>query len=287
MKDGIIIGIIVISILILLTIWISFGDSLKRVQYYCQKYLYLDFGDGSNESLNALKWCTLNCVLFSNLPFFNFLIPGAVVLYDEHRIPAGYYVRDGKHLLISFVSTANLDHVKIATNNSLNGLGFHSGYFKRTQELLEQFIFVLTGIESIIVCGHSMAGAMAGIAGYLLSRRFPFSRVSVYAFGSPKFCSLEPDWKSLPNLTYHDYINTADPVIYKPLNLEYIRLDSENFESKSNVFVKHFIDTGNDNVNHSIKVYREIVLQRETTEIPRRPHRPDEILSRWFLDMLG
>lgn len=273
---------IVISVIILYIIWISFGASLKNVQYYCTKYLYLDYGDGSNNYLNALKWCTLNCILFSNRPFFEYLIPDAKVLYDEKGVPAGFYKRDDNQLVVSFVSTANLDHVKIATRNTVNYLGFHTGYYERTEKLLEKYIYDLENINSIILCGHSMAGAMAGIASYLLSYRYPFADLQVYAFGSPKFCTDEPNWKS--NVQYFDFTNSADPVTYKPLDSRYIRIGSKHVDGE---FVSRHLDTGNDNVNHSIKVYREVALKQDKTEFPRRPHRTDEILSRWFLDMLG
>lgn len=273
---------IVISIIILYIIWISFGDSLKNVQYYCTKYLYLDYGDGSNNYLNALKWCTLNCILFSNRHFFEYLIPDAKILYDETGIPAGFYQRNGTRLVISFVSTANLEHVKIATRNSVNYLGFHTGYYERTENLMKKYIYDLENINEIILCGHSMAGAMAGIASYLLSYRYPFVNLQVYAFGSPKFCTDEPNWKS--NVQYFDFTNSADPVTYKPLDIQYIRMNSSKVDGE---FVSRHLDTGNDNVNHSIKVYREVALKQDKTEFPRRPHRADEILSRWFLDMLG
>ncbi len=127
---------IIISIIILYIIWISFGSSLKNVQYYCTKYLYLDYGDGTNNYLNALKWCTLNCILFSNKHFFEYLIPDAKIMYDKSGVPAGFYKRDGNQLVVSFVSTANLDHVKIATRNSVNfnGQSIAGGvYFVRMQ----------------------------------------------------------------------------------------------------------------------------------------------------------
>lgn len=273
---------IVISIIILYIIWISFGASLKNVQYYCTKYLYLDYGDGSNNFLNALKWCTLNCILFSNRQFFEYLIPDAKIMYDMEGTPAGFYKRDENKLIISFISTANLDHVKIATRNSVNVFGFHTGYYERTEYLLKKYIYDLENIEEIIICGHSMAGAMAGITGYLLSYRYPFSNLQIYAFGSPKFCTVEPNWKS--NIVYYDFTNGADPVTYKPLDNRYIRIGSEQVDGE---FVSRHLDTGNDNVNHSIKVYREVALKKDKTEFPRRPHRADEILSRWFLDMLG
>jgi hypothetical protein len=273
---------IIISIIILYIIWISFGDSLKNVQYFCTKYLYLDYGDGSNNFLNALKWCTLNCILFSNRHFFEYLIHDAKILYDDNGIPAGFYKRDGKQLIISFVSTANLDHVKTATKNSVNIFGFHTGYYDRIESLLKKYIYDLENIEEIILCGHSMAGAMAGLASYLLSYRFPFSKIYVYSFGSPKFCTDIPIWKS--NIEYFDFTNTADPVTFKPLNNEYIRLSSNQLNGE---FISRYLDTGNDNVNHSIKVYREVALKKEITSFPRRPHRADEIISRWFLDMLG
>lgn len=273
---------IVVSIIILYIIWISFGSSLKNVQYYCTKYLYLDYGDGSNNYLNALKWCTLNCILFSNRPFFEYLISDAKILYDDTGVAAGFFKRDGCQLIISFISTANLDHVKIATENSVNYLGFHTGYYRRTENLLKKYIYDLENIDEIILCGHSMAGAMSGIASYLLSYRYPFSSIKNYTFGSPKFCTKEPNWKS--NIEYFDFTNSADPVIYKPLDERYIRLSTEQVGGE---FISRHLDTGNDNVNHSIKVYREVALKKDKTDIPRRPHRANEILSRWFLDMLG
>jgi hypothetical protein len=275
---------IFITLLILYFIWISFGESLKNVQYFCTKYLYLDYGDGTNDYLNALKWCVLNCILFSNESFFEFLVPNGWILRDSKGVPAGFVVRVENQLIISFVSTANLEHVQIATNNSINVFGFHSGYYDRTLKLVDEIndSFSLNDITEIIICGHSMAGAMAGICGNILGNRFPRISVSIYSFGSPKFCDKEPFWGN--NIEFNSFINSADPVVYKPLNKNYIRVDSDIVGGK---FITKHLDTGNDNVNHSIKLYREIVLGKDKTDIPRRLHRPDELLSRWFLDMLG
>jgi len=278
---------IFIIIIIIYTIVLSFGNSLENIQYYSSKYLYLDFFSEDkciNSGLSALKWCVTSCILYSNEKLFRYLVPNSWVFYDKFNKPSGFIKKVDDVLLISFISTSNLDHVITATNNKINCYGFHDGYYNRVNNIINDNYDTLNmiirnnnnNIKRIILCGHSMAGALCGISSNILGKMYPSINIICYCFGSPKFCTKNVEWSN--NIVLYDYINLSDPVVYKPLNNNYIRYGIPFY---------HSIDTKNDNVNHSIKVYREIILKKEKTDIPNRPHRTDEIISRWFLDLLG
>lgn len=124
-----------------------------------------------------------------------------------------------------------------------------------------------------------MGGALSSIVGFLLCKYYSYN-IKVYSFASPKFGNKQLKYyiENMKKLKIFNILNEADMVIHKPLNWKYTRIGRE---------IKFRIDTGNDNVNHGIKVYRECVLKTKKSIIPKRGHRIDEILSRWFLDILG
>jgi hypothetical protein len=257
---------------------------LEDVQYYSSKYLYLNYfskNDVIQSSLSALKWCITSCILYSNEGLFRYFIPNSWVFYDIYNKPSGFIKKYDSSLIMSFVSTSNLNHVRIATNNNINYNGFHDGYYNRVEDIINTNKDIINNaiknnVNRIILCGHSMAGALCGITSNILGKRYPSIDIICYCFGSPKFCTKNVEWSN--NVKLFDYINLSDPVVYKPLNNKYIRVGIPCY---------HNIDTNNDNVNHSIKVYREIVLKKDKTDIPSRPHRIDEIISKLFLDLLG
>ena len=71
-----------VILLILYFIWISFGESLKNVQYFCTKYLYLDYGDGSNEILKLMKRRYNRERFASRIKKIKELIPNAFIGVD-------------------------------------------------------------------------------------------------------------------------------------------------------------------------------------------------------------
>lgn len=196
--------------------------------------------------------------------------------------------------VITCVSTSCLSDVIFSSFNKLIDVDdgkIHEGYYIHAMEFIPDVLKILSSrmdIRRLYITGHSLGGTLASIVGYLLSTHFGYDSV-IYAFGSPKFgdCDTKKSIESSSNIVIHNVLNTADLIINKPSNRKYVRIGN-------NVRVRK--DTGNNNVNHGIKIYRKILLDinsdrgsknRSDEETCTRPHRFDEILSRMFLDLLG
>lgn len=257
--------IIYIAIIISIIIWETFGKSLETVQYHSNKIL-------TKSSAFPFYYCGYSCLLYSNEPNFRYFVPFSWVLYDEYNKPFGYVHKN----IVSFVSTSNLFHVMDSIDDSPNEYGLHRGYYNKLVKFIPDILTFTSEYDKLVICGHSMAGAMAGICGFCISQARPFQSIDVYIYGSPKFCTEETKFND--SVTIYDYINVSDPVVYKPINSKYIR---------KGIRIEKCIDTGNDNVNHGLKVYRKIVMNESADDIPFRPHRYDEVIMRWFLDLLA
>lgn len=257
--------IIYIAIIVSIIIWYTFGASLETVQYHSNKIL-------TTESSFPFYYCGYSCLLYSNEKIFRHFLPFSWVFYDEFGKPFGYIRQN----VISFISTSNLFHVLDSINDTPNHYGLHSGYYNKLNKYISDILYFTSNYNELIICGHSMAGAIAGICGFCVSQKRPFQKIDIFIYGSPKFCTEKTIFPS--SVTIYDYINVSDPVIYKPINSQYIRKGNR---------IEKCIDTGNDNVNHGLKVYRKIVMNEPFDDIPFRPHRYDEVIMRWFLDMLA
>ena len=68
--------------------------------------------------------------------------------------------------------------------------------------------------------------------------------------------------------------------MHKPVDPQYHRVGKD---------IHWKLDSGNDNVNHGIRTYKECVLEikQEDSSIKKRMHRLDEIISRGVLDLLS
>ena len=298
--------IIYITIVIFSVIWIKFGESLESVQYYHHKLISLEWNnyvpsfedmDYSNkESLTLLRCCVLSGIIYSKkdnyipksllLPFFQKIYKLIGLSYTRKLQTVGYVAKCKDYLIISLVSTANLNDVLVSTDNKLTDIiegQIHKGYYIHTLELIPSILKILSlypNIKKLYITGHSMGGALSSIVGYFINKNFSDYFIKVYTYASPKYGNKQLKYylEKRKNIVFFNTINESDMVIYKPLHWKYTRIGKE---------INHKIDTGNDNVNHGIKVYRECVLKKEKSEIPKRPHRMDEIISRWFLDILG
>ena len=163
----------------------------------------------------------------------------------------------------------------------------HYGYEKRFQRsyysLMKNLVKYRSSERSsdqntkLTLIGHSLGGVMASIAGFYLNLDFDFD-ITVRTYGSPKWGNrqLKRFIETKENISITNYINTADPVIYKPGN-NYLRIGK---------VVSGHIDTGNDNVNHGIKVYRELLINNFDFKTKPRKHRLDEIISRKIMNIL-
>ena len=156
----------------------------------------------------------------------------------------------------------------------------HYGYNKRFQKcyysLMENLIKSQQNTNLTLI-GHSLGGVMASIAGFYLNLEFDMN-VTVRTYGAPKWGNrqLKRFIETKENISITNYVNTSDPVIYKPGN---------NYSRIGKVLSGH-IDTGNDNVNHGIKIYRELIVKNFGFKTKPRNHRFDEIISRKIMNIL-
>jgi hypothetical protein len=247
-----------------------------------------------DESLYLLKASVLSSVFYStdykvSVTFvpkeFECIYKLEGLSYTHNKQNVGYVAKYGKNLIISLVSTSNISDVMFSMNNNLVNIDdgqIHEGYYIHTLEILPNLMKVLSiypNIKCVYLSGHSMGGVLSSIIGYILNKRYNY-KVKVYTYGSPKFGNKQLKYyiENRKNIKIFNVINKADMVPNKPTNKKYEIIGE---------VISRWIDTGNDNVNHGLKVYREIVLEKTKSDILRREHRFDEILSRWFLDILG
>lgn len=272
-----------------------FGISLGSVQYYHNKLLYeMDWEDDTlvwknfyneNIALTLLKYCVISSSISSSISVFN---------YDLHKIEGYSFTRQNQiigygrkvddFIVLSLISTSNISDVLFSLNNDLVDIDdgqIHRGYYVHTMEFLSSILMFMnkySGIRKLYITGHSLGGALSSVLGYILNKNFGFE-VIVYTYGSPKFGNkqLKHFIENMKGIKIYNVINSADVVTNKPTNWKYVRIGNE---------IKNRCDTGNDNVNHGIKVYRDVVKNRKSN-VPKRKHRFDEILQRFFLDILG
>lgn len=269
-------------LIICVIIWLKFGQSLESVQYYHNKLLKsFDWSE-----LEGLKYCIYSSILYSgsyldtNEKIFKLYGPN----YTRHFQPIGLISRKkDNYLIIALKSTANLNDVLVSVNHQLIDIPegqIHQGYYENALEILPSILNIIRYFpeKELFLTGHSMGGSLVSIVGYLIKKFIKGYKIRIETYGSPKYGNIQLKSYMEKRLEITNYVNEADLVIQKPLDKRYTRIGK---------VIKHRIDTGNDNVNHGIKVYRECVLKVKESKIPKRGHRFDEIVSRFFFDILG
>jgi hypothetical protein len=271
---------------------VYFNSSLESVQRYHQKLLdlnWLPIGIRINNIsvMEMLFHCVSSSVLvFEDLSYYNYIkiynLSGFGYTRNIQNI--GSVIVKNESVVVAFISTANMSDVMFSISNKLIPIKdgkIHEGYYTRCIENLPMLIRVLYNIPGImskqlILTGHSLGGAIASVFGYILLE-FGFNPI-IITFGSPKFGNHQLKYHLEKKLKIFNILNRSDPVINKPSKKRYTRIGEDIYND---------IDTGNDNVNHGIKVYHEIVMNVKESSIKKRGHRFDEIISRWILDLFG
>lgn len=260
-----------------------FDNSLRSVQRYHKKLLDYNWEGGDQLLLKYCCICSLVCqgVYVSNLPELK-------VVYGYNNNfelnPIGITFTENGILNIVFVSTSNLDDVYFGIQSSLLETKFgmvHNGYMKRFNGLYTNLLFIINQykFENILLYGHSLGGVMASLVGLHLNDDFRYN-CSIKTFGSPRWgnCQVKDYVNNKCGVKIKNYINSADPVTKKPNTSSYTTV-GYNIVGR--------IDTNNDNVNHGIKIYREIVSRNKDYKIIPRGHRIDELISRSILDLFS
>lgn len=119
-----------------------------------------------------------------------------------------------------------LDNLKIANRKlSEDKLGVHLGFQQRANgilRLIEPKLHLINPGKELIICGHSLGGALAFLVGVMLSKRF--SNIKIVTFGCPmigKGCwNSYVNWLTNPsntiNLQIYHVLNRFDPIIGLP-----------------------------------------------------------------------
>lgn len=297
------ISLILYIILILVScMWINFGKSFGNIQYNTTCLLDTEwpkeeltshnfFKYSKNTSLLLLKCCVLSSIIYSNkinfksCNFFKkvYILESYSFSRSIHKF--GFVSVCEDFFIISIKSTSNLDDIYVSSDTVMTDIDdgeIHRGYYTQSIETLPNIYKILlqhNKIKKIFICGHSLGGTLATVLGYLLSKFLTDYNVCVYNYGSIKFGNrlLKYNIERMKNLKIFNILNKSDLVIYKPM--------SNNFKRIGKV-IDYRIDSGNYNLNHGIKVYKECITKVKNTQIKNRPNGVNEILFRSVLDFI-
>lgn len=267
--------ILYIILIISSIVWNQFTRSFEKLHYYSTYLIDYHWGIenlnikkffkyNTNKSLNFLKCCVLSSIIYSNsinfksMTYFDKVYELYGYSFSRNRQIKGFVAKCKNFFIVSIIATSNLDDILVSSNTKkieTDYGDFHEGYYQQAVELLSDIYKILTkhsSINHIYLCGHSFGGTIASILSFLISKNGKY-KICCYNFGSVKYGdnTLKYHIENKNNLKIFNIINTADLVVYKPLINNYTRI-GEN--------IKYRVDTGNDILNHSIKVYRKCLI---------------------------
>jgi len=293
--------ILYLLLIIIFIIWIKFTKSFEELQYYSTYFIDYDWKEDNlttenffnyteDKSLSLLKCCVLSSIIysnelnFSNPSYFNKVYKLDCLTFLRNKKIKGFLATSKDFVVISIVSTSNMEDILVSSNANkidIEDGEIHEGYYTQAIEILTKITEILSNhrdIKKIYLSGHSFGGTIISIIGYLLAKN-DYHDVCCYSFGGVKYGdkTLKYNIEKMTNLKIYNILNIADLIIHKPLINNFIRIGED---------IKHRIDTGNDNLNHSIKVYRECVLKVENSEIKGRSNRFYENIFRMVLDFI-
>ena len=279
-----------------------FNNSLEETQYYHNRLISKFEGGTDNKLESCLKFCCMSSILYkwdnSSNTFNHFdkyipdvnsikIIQGLDIIGNVCN--AGAVFETQSFIFISFISTSNISDLLFGYKSSLvdvdNGL-IHEGFYQKANSVYTSLLFILNELSSkkpLIITGHSLGGAIASIIGFMLIKDFGnrFGKIDVFTFGSPKWgnCQLKRFLeKKSYILSITNIVNTADFIVTKPNDCVYKTIGKN---------VKRRIDTGNDIINHGIKVYLELIKSGNGKNIPKRKYRVDEITFSLLINFFG
>lgn len=276
--------IIYIIVLVIIIGLYIFNNSLEDVQYHHNRLMDYSW---TNEQMD-IKYCVLASSLRKN-PRIGLFVKYVPEITSNIKLVQGYNNRFNLEtygiafmvdevLYIVFISTSNLDDVYTSLRSDSKDIylgNVHRGYYEHFHRgIYSSLLWVIQewSFDSIKLVGHSMGGVMACLAGLSLWTNLGITS-KVITYGSPRWGDKQLR-KSLNGLDITNYINIADPVPKRPN--KYVPIGK---------CIYYRIDTGNDNVNHGIRVYREIIVRNGNHGIKKRKHRYDEAVSSMILNL--
>lgn len=263
-----------------------FNNSLENVQYYHNRLM--DYPWVFEQM--GLKYCSLASSLRKN-PQIGLYVRYIPEITSNIKLVQGYNNRYNLEtygiafmvkgeLNVAFISTSNLDDVYTSLCSKSKDIylgNVHSGYYNHLHRgIYSSLLWIIQEsptFKKIKLMGHSMGGVMASLAAVSLWTDLGII-AEVLTYGSPRWGDKQLKSSLGKTIPITNYINVADPVPKRPVG--YVPI------GKSKYFR---IDTSNDNVNHGIRVYREIVTHNGNHGIKKRGHRYDEAVSSMILNL--
>jgi hypothetical protein len=157
-------------------------------------------------------------------------------------------------LFVCFRGTSSLKDVKTDLDISLLDIKFnsinckvHSGFYKQyisIADVLFQHILANLHFKELIICGHSLGGALATLATLDLIHKLPNCNIQCITFGSPRVGDI--NFVKLYNEKIkksYRIVNHKDPIQYFPLHHLYNHIHRAICFKKKNIVVKHTIQS--------------------------------------------
>jgi len=175
-------------------------------------------------------------------------------IYISHAITDTqcYIFSNNSSLFVCFRGTSCLQDVKADLDISLLDINFgsstckvHSGFYKQyisIADVLFKHILVNLHFNELIICGHSLGGALATLATLDLIHKLPNCNIQCITFGSPRVGNI--DFVNLYNEKIkksYRIVNHKDPIQYFPLHHLYNHVHSAICFKKKDIVIKHTI----------------------------------------------
>lgn len=131
----------------------------------------------------------------------------------------------GSHLYLAFAGSEDLEDWIINLNISTTD-GVHSGMLHALEEKLKEIVNLLryqlsmSGIRTVITCGHSAGGAFALLMAMRLEKLSKGLDIRCVTFGQPAIFSKRADLSGY-SFYYYRVANRLDPIVYLPFNLNH------------------------------------------------------------------
>lgn len=158
-------------------------------------------------------------------------------------------INNNKTLYICFKGTSSLEDWKINFDSRLieykknnDKFEVHNGFYTQynyVKNNIMQYIIKNNTYNNIVICGHSLGGALATICSFDLCDNIYNNNITCITFGSPRvgdknFVKLYNN----NNISTHRIVINGDPVPKLPLNCNYIHICSSIYFKNKKIYIK-------------------------------------------------